>query len=113
MVPAEIPLGRVSAVKSGRTFSVVTDSSVFQPAECRDPAANNSGKGELPIWVSKWPNYGFEEWFQLAALYPRLIAEGILTFIPQDGRSFFPPIGMEYVQWGRIPEENRAAFELS
>lgn len=41
----------------------------------------------LPIHGTKWPDYGFDEWFLLAAIYPRAAYEGILTFIPSDAKS--------------------------
>ena len=64
------------------------------------------GIGERPIQFSEWPNYGFDEWFQLAVLYPRLLAEGTLTFIPRDARSLFLPVDMEYVQWANPRSES-------
>lgn len=56
-------------------------------------------RGEVPIQFTSWPDYGFDEWFQLVALYPRLILGGTLTFIPHDARSLFLPIDIEYVTW--------------
>lgn len=55
--------------------------------------------GERPIQFTVWPDYGFDEWFQLVALYPRLVVNGTLTFIPHDARSLFLPIDLEYVTW--------------
>lgn len=64
------------------------------------------GIGERPIQFSSWPSYGFDEWFQLAALYPRLVVQGTLTFIPKDARSFFLPVDLEYAQWANPQSES-------
>ena len=63
------------------------------------------GIGERPIMFAEWPNYGFDEWFQLAALYPRLIKHGTLTLIPSDARSLFLPIDIEYCTWANPNSE--------
>jgi hypothetical protein len=67
--------------------------------------ANLPGRGELPINYVKWPDYGFDEWFQLAALYPRLVQSGTLSFIPRDARSFLLPLDIEYVTWANSRSE--------
>jgi hypothetical protein len=67
--------------------------------------ANIPGIGERPIRFSKWPNYGFDEWWQLAALYPRLAPKGTLTFIPSDARSLLLPADIEYAQWANPKSE--------
>jgi len=63
------------------------------------------GAGEVPIKFAKWPNYGFDEWFQLAAMYPWLAPGGTLTFIPTDARSFLLPIDVEYATWANPASE--------
>ncbi|MGC4014574.1 MAG: hypothetical protein QM755_08690 [Luteolibacter sp.] len=63
------------------------------------------GAGEVPIKFAKWPNYGFDEWFQLAAMYPWLVPGGTLTFIPTDARSFLLPIDVEYATWANPASE--------
>ncbi len=63
------------------------------------------GLGERPIRFSKWPNYGFDEWWQLAALYPRLAPKGVLIFIPSDARSLLLPADVEYAQWANPRSE--------
>jgi hypothetical protein len=63
------------------------------------------GLGERPIQFSEWPDYGFDEWFQLAALYPRLAPAGTLTFIPSDARSLLLPIDVEYATWANPRSE--------
>jgi hypothetical protein len=67
--------------------------------------ANIPGLGLRPIQFSEWPNYGFDEWFQLAALYPRLVERGTLTFIPSDARSLLLPIDIEYCMWANPRSE--------
>lgn len=67
--------------------------------------ANVPGIGERPIQFAKWPNYGFDEWFQLAAMYPRLVPGGTLTFIPTDARSLLLPIDIEYATWANPMSE--------
>lgn len=57
------------------------------------------GVGERPIQFADWPGYGFDEWFQLVALYPRLVQRGTLTFIPKDARSLLLPVDLEYATW--------------
>lgn len=61
--------------------------------------ANIPGLGQRPIRFSNWPDYGFDEWFQLAAMYPHLAPGGTLTFIPSDARSLLLPADVEYAQW--------------
>jgi len=58
--------------------------------------ANVPGIGKRPLQFAKWPNYGYDEVFQLVALYPWLVQNGTLTFIPSDARSLFLPADVEY-----------------
>jgi hypothetical protein len=62
-------------------------------------------RGEVPIMFADWPNYGFDEWFQLAAMYPRFAPAGVLSFIPIDARSIFLPLDIEYVTWANPNSE--------
>lgn len=60
----------------------------------------SSKKGELPSTVkvrdgriypiggTRWPDYGFDEWFLQASLYRIMAEDGILTFTPSDIRPF-------------------------
>jgi len=41
-------------------------------------------------------NYGYDEVFQLIALYPWLVKTGTLTFVPNDARSMLLPADVEY-----------------
>jgi hypothetical protein len=63
------------------------------------------GQGEVPIKFAKWPDYGFDEWFQLAAMYPRLVPGGTLTFVPRDARSQLLPADIEYATWANPRSE--------
>lgn len=63
------------------------------------------GLGERPIQFAQWPSYGFDEWFQLAALYPRLVFGGTWTFIPADCRSLLLPVDIEYTMWAHSGSE--------
>jgi len=67
--------------------------------------AQMPGRGEVPIHCVKWPDYGFDEWFQLAALYPRMVPRGTLSFIPTEARSFLLPVDIEYVTWANRRSE--------
>ena len=57
------------------------------------------GGGERDIYGTKWPDYGFDEWFLLAAIFPRAAASGILTFVPSIARSQLLPLDIEYCTW--------------
>jgi len=63
------------------------------------------GVGERPIQFATWPDYGFDEWFLLAAVYPHLAPSGTLTFIPSDARSLLLPADVEYASWANPRSE--------
>ena len=63
------------------------------------------GVGERPIQSATWPNYGFDEWFLLAGLYPRLAPAGTITLIPSDARSLLLPADIEYATWANPRSE--------
>jgi hypothetical protein len=54
------------------------------------------GAGPKPLMFPEWPGYGFDEVFQLVAMYPWLVSGGTLTFIPPDARSMFLPADLEF-----------------
>jgi hypothetical protein len=56
--------------------------------------------GDLPMFGTKWPYYGFDEWFLTSAAYPRVAATGVLTYV-SIGRNASPcfPFDIEYVTW--------------
>lgn len=67
---------------------------------CRPP-----GCGELTVYGSKWPDYGFDEWFLQTALYPRIAKTGVLSFIPANARSRLLPLDIEYCTWSNSRSE--------
>ena len=71
-----------------------------------DNSVQIPGIGEKPILFAQWPGYGFDEWFQLAAMYPRLVQDGTRTFIPRDSRSLLLPADLEYVMWANPKSES-------
>jgi hypothetical protein len=36
--------------------------------------------GERPYFGTRWPGYGFDEWFLAVAVYPRLLRAGVVTY---------------------------------
>jgi hypothetical protein len=61
--------------------------------------ANHPLHGELPVYGSEWPRYGYDEWFMIAAAYPRLAPSGVLTYFSTIGHSMCFPFDIEYVTW--------------
>ncbi len=55
----------------------------------------------MEIFGTLWPTYGFDEWFLLAGLYPRIAMNGIATFIPWSDRSLrhWFALDIEYCTW--------------
>lgn len=43
------------------------------------------------------PDYGFEEWFLTAVMYPRVAGSGVLTFLQPTDQSVFLTQDIEYV----------------
>ena len=43
-----------------------------------------------------WPDYGFDEWFMLSAVYPRAAYDGVLTFVPSDAKSRLLTLDVQY-----------------
>ena len=76
------------------------------PNECRIRKGN--GKlGKLPIFGTDWPTYGFDEWFLIAVMYPRLAPSGVLTFFPinQKEANHWFSLDIEYVTWANPRSE--------
>lgn len=69
------------------------------------------GKGkpvsQTPIFGSEWPSYGFDEWFLMAALYPRMAMNGMLTFVGWNDRTanHWLALDIEYVTWANPRSE--------
>jgi hypothetical protein len=76
------------------------------PNQCRI-----GGRGEpesfTAIFGSDWPSYGFDEWFLLAALYPRMAMNAVLTFIPWNERpaNHWLALDVEYATWANPQSE--------
>jgi len=68
--------------------------------KCRPP-----GEPEYTIFGTQWPDYGFDEWFLQAAVYPRVAPEGILTLVPATVRSKILPLDIEYCTWANPDSE--------
>ena len=63
------------------------------------------GCGPQPIHGTEWPNYGFDEWFVLSAVYPRAAAAGLLSFVPARASSRLLPLDIENVMWANSRSE--------
>ena len=68
--------------------------------KCQPP-----GEPEYPIFGTQWPDYGFDEWFLQAAVYPRVAQEGVLTLVPSTVRSKILPLDIEYCTWANPNSE--------
>jgi hypothetical protein len=62
---------------------------------------------QLEIFGTIWPTYGFDEWFLIAVLYPRMAFEGVLTFYPINQREMnhWFSLDIEYVTWANPKSE--------
>jgi hypothetical protein len=67
--------------------------------------AEGAGCGQMGITGTEWPDYCFDEWFLLAALYPRLAGRPILTLVEAGMRSRYLALDIEYVTWGNANSE--------
>lgn len=63
------------------------------------------GCGPQTVYGSKWPDYGFDEWFLQTSLYPRVAERGILSFIPANAKSRLLPLDIEYCTWSNPRSE--------
>jgi len=68
---------------------------------CKPP-----GCGEQVIYGTQWPDYGFDEWFLQAAVYPRVAQRGVLSFIPAAAKSKLLPLDIEYCTWANPRAES-------
>ncbi len=68
---------------------------------------NLDGLREAEIAGTRWPDYGFDEWFLLSVMYPRMAVEGLLTFVPWDIPSLgqFFTLDIEYCTWANPKSE--------
>ena len=93
-------IGCQSGMKGGMPIRTLLDAFTWH---CRrgtmpDTAAmpNCSPK---KITKTVWPDYGFDEWFLTAAVYPRVAQAGILTFVGQLAKSMLLTLDIEYATW--------------
>jgi predicted SAM-dependent methyltransferase len=63
------------------------------------------GRGVVPIFGTEWPGYGFDEWFLMVAVYPRLAAEGMITDIESAKGGFLLGLDLEYATWANAAHE--------
>ncbi len=68
--------------------------------ECNPP-----GCAAQKVFGTVWPNYGYDEWFLQAAIYPRVAAGGVMTFLPANSDSRLVPVDIEYVTWANPRSE--------
>ncbi|RYZ74512.1 MAG: hypothetical protein EOP09_00290 [Proteobacteria bacterium] len=86
--------------RDGIPIRTMTEAFIWHARRGTPPlTAKIPGHGEVPLRYSKWPDYGFDEAFQLIAMYPWLAPKGTLTFIPSDARSLLLPADIEYAMW--------------
>ncbi|MBK1835356.1 hypothetical protein [Roseibacillus ishigakijimensis] len=65
------------------------------------------GEGAETIFGSSWPDYGYDEWFLLTALYPRMVWGGVLTFVGWEDRGLnhWFALDIEYCTWANPQSE--------
>jgi hypothetical protein len=73
------------------------------PVTCSD----EDGSRNYPLEGSEWPTDGFDEWFLLSVLYPRVAFEGVLTFLIWQRKtlSYWYALDIEYVTWANAASE--------
>lgn len=99
-------LGGHFGARSGLEISALAKAFIWHVMQEKMPAhAELPGCIPLPLHASKWPEYGFDEWFLMTAIYPRLAFDGILTFMPTDAKSLIMPIDIEYATWANSDAE--------
>ena len=71
------------------------------PITCNPPG----GCGTPKISGAKWPDFGFDEWFLLSAIYPRVARKGVLTLADAAATSLVLPLDVEYTTWANPRSE--------
>ena len=56
-------------------------------------------QGIVPIFGTKWPSYGFDEWFLMVAMYPRLAASGFVTSLNTLQTNWSVVLDTDYAAW--------------
>lgn len=72
-----------------------------------DDCLKLAGGEPMKIFGTKWPDYGFDEWFLMSAYYPRMVFNGVLTFVPWADRSLkhWYALDIEYCSWASAKSE--------
>lgn len=70
------------------------------------------GKGRIPYFGTRWPGYGFDEWFLSVALYPRLAARGMLTDVSATSPGYAFPLDLEYAAWANPLSETASPVRM-
>lgn len=83
-------LGCHSGMRGGWSVRKLLDAFTWH---CRrgtmSSSVNFPGGGQRPVEQTRWPDYGFDEWFLTVALYPRVALLGFSPLCPrQRGRCF-------------------------
>lgn len=70
------------------------------------------GNRVIPIFGSKWPTFGFDEFFLNTVVFPRIASEGMVTFISWNGATVgMQPLNhwfaldIEYCNWANSNSE--------
>lgn len=75
----------------------------LMPRSCQLPG----GRQQSIIAGTKWPDYAYDEWFLLSAIYPRFAFDGFLTFISGKNPRLtcWHGLDLEYVTWANPNSE--------
>jgi hypothetical protein len=65
------------------------------------------GEKKQELWGTRWPDYGFDEWFLQTVFFPRMAFEGILTFVAWEDRALnhWFALDIEYCTWANPNSE--------
>ncbi|MBK1833520.1 hypothetical protein [Roseibacillus ishigakijimensis] len=71
------------------------------------PTQVTIGSTAQNIFATRWPDYGFDEWFLLAVMFPRMAFEGVLTFVPWNDHALnqWFALDIEYCTWANPKSE--------
>lgn len=66
-----------------------------------------AGGKQKRIFGVDWPGYGFDEWFLLSAIYPRMASAGVLTFVSWSDQCLghWFALDIEYCSWASHKSE--------
>jgi hypothetical protein len=99
-------LGGQSGVKGGMPVTRLMKAFVWHSRRgtfqemCEVP-----GCGPRKAKGTTWPDYWFDQWFLTAAVFPRIAARGLISFVPTSARSFILPLDIEYTMWANPESE--------